>query len=256
MIANYHTHTPRCNHATGSEEAYIRCALDAGMQILGFSDHTPYPFPENHRSSFRMDLDELGDYADTVRSLRKQYAGQIDMPLGVEAEFYPRFFGEMVAVLRDHGVEYMLLGQHFLYNEVEGIGSIGPTADPARLRQYVDQTIDALHTGLFTYFAHPDLMFFLGDDKIYRQEIGRLCRTARECDVPLEMNLLGIREGRHYPSRRFWEVAATEGNPVILGVDAHQPETLQNQNAEQTARKLAEELGLHLLERVTLRPIK
>ena len=54
MIANYHTHTPRCGHAIGSEEEYVRCALEAGFQILGFSDHTPYPFPQGHYSSFRM----------------------------------------------------------------------------------------------------------------------------------------------------------------------------------------------------------
>ena len=45
MIANLHTHTPRCRHASGTEEEYVRCALDAGLQTLGFSDHTPYPFP-------------------------------------------------------------------------------------------------------------------------------------------------------------------------------------------------------------------
>lgn len=255
MIANYHTHTPRCNHAEGAEEAYIRCALDAGMEILGFSDHAPYPFPEGHHSGFRMDIAELAEYTAAVRTLRKQYTGQIEIPLGVEAEYYPRFFEEMVAILRDHGVEYMILGQHFLFNEVEGIGSIGPTADATLLRQYVDQTIDALHTGLFTYFAHPDLMHFVGDAAIYRQEIRRLCQGAKACGIPLEMNLLGIREGRHYPSRRFWEIAAEEGNQVILGVDAHQPKTLQHQASEQAARKLAAELGLPLLEKVTLQPI-
>ena len=36
MIANYHTHTPRCNHAVGSEEEYVQQALKAGIKILGF----------------------------------------------------------------------------------------------------------------------------------------------------------------------------------------------------------------------------
>jgi len=46
MIANYHTHTPRCNHATGEERAYVEQAIKKGLKILGFSDHTPYIFPE------------------------------------------------------------------------------------------------------------------------------------------------------------------------------------------------------------------
>ena len=44
MIANYHTHTPRCNHAEGAERDYIERALEGGFRELGFSDHTPYLF--------------------------------------------------------------------------------------------------------------------------------------------------------------------------------------------------------------------
>ena len=256
MIANYHTHTPRCGHAIGSEEEYVHYALEAGMQILGFSDHTPYPFPQGHYSSFRMKPHELAEYADTIRNLRKTYTGQIEIPLGVEVEYYPKFFPELVKILRDHGIEYMLLGQHFLFNEVEGIGSIGPTADAALLQQYCNQTIDAMHTGLFTYFAHPDLMNFKGDVKIYRAEIRRLCQAAKACGVPLEVNILGIRDGRHYPNIRFWEVAAEENCPVILGVDAHQPQNLCNKQALQAARELIAKLGLPLADTVPLRPLK
>ncbi len=256
MIANYHTHTTRCGHAAGTEEEYVRCALEAGLQILGFSDHTPYPFPKGHHSHFRMSIAALPEYVQTVMALRKAYAGHIEIPLGVEAEYYPRFFPELVSVLRDHGIEYMLLGQHFLYNEVEGIGSIGPTADETLLRQYCDQTIEAMHTGLFTYFAHPDLMNFVGDAKVYHREIRRLCRAANECNVPLEINLLGIREGRHYPNVRFWEAAAEENCPVILGVDAHQPHNFQHIQSLQVAEEMIARLGLQKLETIPLRPLK
>lgn len=256
MIANYHTHTTRCGHAAGTEEEYVRCALDAGLQLLGFSDHTPYPFPRNHHSSFRMSIAALSDYVDTVTGLRKKYASQIQIPLGVEAEYYPNFFQEMVSILRDHGIEYMLLGQHFLYNETEGIGSMGPTAEESMLRQYCDQAIEAMHTGLFTYFAHPDLMRFVGDEKIYNREIRRLCRAAKACGVPLEINLLGIREGRHYPNLRFWEAAAEENCQVVLGVDAHQPHNLLNNQAEQTAEDMIATLGLKKLDTIPLRSIQ
>ena len=52
--ANYHTHTPRCRHAGGSEREYIENAIAAGMTTLGFSDHTPYFFEGKYYSSFRM----------------------------------------------------------------------------------------------------------------------------------------------------------------------------------------------------------
>ena len=256
MIANYHSHTPRCHHAYGAEAAYVRTAIDAGLQILGFSDHTPYPFPDGFVSSFRMLPEELGGYADTVRALQKEYAGQLQIHLGVEAEFYPKFFPELVQMLQDNGVEYMILGQHMLFNEVEGIGAIGPSAGTELLRQYCDQCIEAIHTGLFTYFAHPDLHHFLGGRKEYRAEIRRLCRAAKECGVPLEINLLGIREGRHYPNPLFWEVAAEENCPVILGCDAHRPSHLHEPEILRKGMQIVETYGLTLLETIPLRPIK
>ena len=255
MIVNLHTHTPRCRHAGGSEEAYVRCALDAGLQTLGFSDHVPYPFPDGYYSTFRMFPEELPGYVAAVEDVRRRYAGQLQIHLGVEAEFYPKYFSEMVKMIRDRGIEYMLLGQHMLYNEIEGVGTGGPTADPALLKQYCDQTIEAMYTGLFTYFAHPDMMNFVGDEKLYRQEISRLCRAAKECDLPLEINLLGLHLQRQYPNPRFWEIAAEEGCKVVLGVDAHQPEALLDSETEQKGRDLAVHFGLNVLDTVELRRI-
>ena len=86
MIANYHTHTPRCNHAQGSEQEYVDAALSAGLKILGFSDHTPYFFPGDYYSTFRMRPEELSGYVSTVSGLRDRYAGKLEIHVGVEAE--------------------------------------------------------------------------------------------------------------------------------------------------------------------------
>ena len=250
MIANYHTHTPRCCHASGTEEEYVRCALDAGLQTLGFSDHTPYPFPNGYYSTFRMFPEELAVYVAAVEDVRRRYAGQIQIHLGVEAEYYPKYFKDMVDMVKDQGIEYMLLGQHMLYDEMEGIGTGAPTADPVLLRQYCNQTIDALYTGLFTYFAHPDIMNFVGDEKLYHQEMGRLCRAAKACDIPLEINLLGLHLQRQYPNPEFWQIAAEEGCKVVLGVDAHKPEALLEEETERQGRELAARFGLRIMEKV------
>ena len=77
MIANYHTHTPRCMHATGAEEEYVRCAIEAGYQILGFADHTPYPFTNGYVSHFRMSVAALSEYAEICSkiSAASSYSG-------------------------------------------------------------------------------------------------------------------------------------------------------------------------------------
>ena len=249
MIANYHTHTPRCHHAVGSEEAYVQAALQAGLQTLGFSDHTPYPFPNGFVSSFRMLPQQLGDYADSVRTVQKQYADQIHIHLGVEAEYYPKYFKDMVHLLQDHGIEYMILGQHMLGNEHDE-PYLGIASDAASLERYCNQTIEAMHTGLFTYFAHPDMIHFMGSAEVYRAQMRRICRAAKACHLPLEINLLGMKLGRNYPNPLFWELAAEENCDVILGRDAHDPNHLLDSATEQRAMEMVQRFDLHLLDRM------
>ena len=257
MFANYHTHTYRCGHATGSEREYVEKALQAGIRILGFSDHTPYDFydSEPRNRPIRMKPEELPGYAASIRSLAEEYRDRIEIHLGVEAEYYPKYFPRLLEMLRENGVEYMILGQHFLDNEIRGWPTGRPFLRRSLLEKYVNQTLDALETGLFTYFAHPDIIRFMGTHRFYDHQMRRLCQGAKRAGVPLEINLLGIREGRNYPNERFWKIAAEIGNEVILGSDAHEPRHLLGGKDEETALELIGRLGLKRIETVKLRKI-
>ena len=252
MIANYHTHTHRCNHAVGREEAYVQEALKAGMKILGWADHTPYLFPDGYYSHFRMRPIQLPGYVQTIEDLRRKYSGQIEMPIGLETEYYPRHFGDLMAFLRDFPIDYLILGQHFIGNEYDAPYCGAATGDRKVVRQYCRQSMEAMNTGMFTYFAHPDLMYYGEDRKFYQETVRSLCAEARGCGIPLEINLLGLGEGRHYPNRWFWEMAAEEGCDVILGCDAHSPQALNQPEVKRKAMAMVKELGLNLLETVDL----
>ena len=65
MRTNYHTHTTRCLHATGSDEEFVLSAIKGGYQELGFSDHTPWKYHTNYISDIRMTPEELPDYVET-----------------------------------------------------------------------------------------------------------------------------------------------------------------------------------------------
>ena len=253
MIANYHTHTFRCNHASGTEEEYVRNAIDRGIKVLGFSDHSPYIFEGDHYSYFRMRPELLEDYASSVLALREKYKYEIEIQLGVEIEYYPKYLPETLKMLREYPIEYLILGQHFVGNEI-GEPYCGRASDSEELlERYVDQCIEALRTGMFTYLAHPDLLFFVGDDDIYRKHMQRICVAAKELDIPLELNLLGLKDGRNYPNELFWKIAAAEGCKAILGCDAHSPEALSDIIVEKQARALAEKVGIEIIDMVELK---
>ena len=255
MFANYHTHTVRCRHAQGSEREFIESAIARGYTVLGFSDHTPYPFPEGHQSGFRMGVDELENYVTTLSDLKKEYSADITIHIGLEAEYYPAIFDRLLALIQPYPVEYLLLGQHFIGNEYDHQPYSGNrTHALENMIRYVDQTIAGMRTGKFTYFAHPDLMCYVEGDEEYDFHMTRLCRAAKEMDVPLEINFLGLAEGRPYPSERFFRLAAQVGNEVIFGCDAHNPAMLDcGASIERAMKEYIQPLGLHLLDTVPLR---
>lgn len=253
MLVNLHTHTARCMHAVGTDEEYVLAAIERGLTTLGFSDHTPHIYPDGHISSVRMVPDMLPEYVESIRSLQKKYADQITIHLGVEAEYYPELFPDTLAMLRDNGVDYMLLGQHRLY--AQNIHLADPTADESVLKTYCDQVIAAMETGLFTYLAHPDFAKFVGDDKIYRTQMRRVCQVAKSCNIPLEVNMLGLRQDRHYPSHRFFALVAEENCPVVIGSDAHKPEQVLLPENEAQAMQIVEHFGLELITHPQIRKI-
>ena len=253
MIANYHTHTARCHHAVGTEEEYVREAIDRGLKILGFTDHTPQWFPGDYYSHMRMRPEELPDYVNTVNRLKETYKKDIEIHLGMEVEYYPAIFPELVSHLKDSGIEYIILGQHWCKNEMGEPYNGNVTSDPARLVQYCDQVIEAMETGLFTYFAHPDLLHFVGDEALYDTQFLRICQASRETNTPLEINLLGMRDNRWYPRDRFFPLAAEAGCSVILGCDTHKPQDITDPDSEAKAIKLVEQYGLNLLTTIPLK---
>lgn len=234
MDYNYHTHTSRCGHATGSDEEYVKRAIEAEIKHLGFSDHIPFIFPDGHEDNWRVPLNMADDYVKSVSELREKYSDKVKISIGFEMEYYKEYFEEMLDIARKYKADYLILGQHFIKNQhPSGVGSVGPTDSEEHLACYVDEVIEGMKTGVFSYVAHPDLVCFTGDDEVYYKHITRLCFAAKKLDIPLEINLLGIRNKKHYPTEKFWQIVGETGAPVTMGFDCHAPENfLDNEQLE------------------------
>ena len=251
MKSNFHTHTSRCGHAESRERAYVEAAVRQGFSVLGFADHVPMPY-ENFRSPIRMGPEETEEYVRSIRALGEEFCGTIDIHVGFEAEYFPTLFHDLLRMLEPFDYEYLVLGQHFLNSEIGGryTGAAFDSVDT--LNALVDQCSEALNTGAFSCFAHPDLFYFTGDEAAYRSCMRRLCREAKACGVPLEYNLLGAGLGRNYPTPSFWEEAAAVGNQVIIGWDAHSPSWLEQPELEAEAVAFLDSLGLCRVDTLTL----
>jgi len=222
MIYNYHMHTHRCGHASGTEEEYVLRAIECGIKYMGFSDHFPLKHTDGSESSYRVPVNEAKNYVCDVLELKEKYRDKADIKVGFEMEYFSEYFDEMLENAIEYGAEYLILGQHFLKPEYpDGVSVTKETDDTAVLSEYIDSLIEAMKKSVFSYVAHPDIIKFKGNSKDYQKEIRRLCISSRELNVPLEINFLGIRDKRIYPNSLFWQVAGEEQCPVTFGFDSH-----------------------------------
>ena len=254
MKCNYHNHTYRCGHACGTEEEYIKKAISEGIRVLGFADHTPYIYPNNYVSHVRMDISEMGDYFSTLLALREKYKGYIDIYIGFETEYYPKYFPALLEEYRKYPLDYIIHAGHHIGNEGEDdcFYAFEKTESPRRLTAYVDSLIEAMNTGRYSMFAHPDLLNFVGDRDLYRQEFTRLIKEAKRLNMPLEINLNGIRDNRYYPREDFWEIAGRFGADAVLGFDAHMPRHVADQKDILDGIRFAHKFGVNLLDEIKL----
>ncbi len=253
MYANYHTHSPLCNHATGSAKEYVESAISAGFKILGFSDHVPQPFKGGYYSSFRMKLEETEKYVDEVNRCKEEYKNDIKIFTGFEAEYYPALFGDLIDFLNNFDYDYLIQGQHFPGNEINEPYAAAPYSDPELLKRYYAQVLEGFSTGKFTYIAHPDLIKFTGDEAIYKEVISDFCRKANAMGAVFELNQLGYADHRHYPNMRFWDIVAEVGGATaIIGCDAHEPSALFDKASQEALREVALSRNIKLLDEIEI----
>ncbi|MBQ7604344.1 MAG: histidinol-phosphatase [Clostridia bacterium] len=253
--ANYHTHTPRCGHATGTEKEMADAALAAGIRILGFADHSPQvlDMEQGNILGMRMKIHEIPGYVEAVRNVADEYSDRLKVLCGFEAEYLPHIFDGLYGICRDFDIDYMIMGQHCLpYPDGLTYEFIAFGHPVHTLRSYVRTVSEGLETGCFSYLAHPDIYHAEGiSDEEYDAEMSDLCETARDLDIPLEINLLGYVTKRHYPSERFFRIAGKVGNTLVVGVDAHQPEMFNRDYFESTC-EFAKSFGLKVTDEINL----
>ena len=247
MRACYHTHTSRCHHAVGTDEEYVINAIERGVLVLGFSCHAPMLYPGDYESYYKMKPSELSEYVESVLALKEKYRDKIDIKLGLEAEYYPELHEKSIELWRKFPIDYLILGQHFVDREYDEKKDPAPkqSENKERVSAYANRVISAMELGIFTIFAHPDLINYKGtDSEFYDAQMRRIIESAIKNGVHLEYNLLGKSENRAYPVARFWQIAAEMGAKVVIGCDAHSPDRVAKPNELAEAHEFLGTLGI------------
>ena len=257
MDYNYHTHTFLCGHASGEIEDYIKYAIQNGIKYMGFSEHFPIRFENGMQSGYRLKVEDIEYYFFTLKSLREKYKDKIDLKIGFEMEYYPTLFDEMLKSAKEYGGEYLILGQHFCSPEYLPTSKyvVFPEENGDALKEYVQSVIEGMKTGVFSYVAHPDILNFAGDNELYKEEFTKLCEASKECNIPLEINFLGIRDNRNYPDERFLQILWETNAPITFGFDSHTVEDAFDGESLKVATGWVEKYGLNYIGKPEIKEI-
>ncbi len=226
MSKIFHVHTYRCGHASEErEKEYMEKAVSMGAKEIWFTDHVPYP---GDAILWRMQMADFPDYVETVKRLREEYKGSVDVKLGLELEYLPGFLDYYRKLKNSGEFDVMLLGQHF--SELsEGVYTYEHPDRESEAGLLARGMIDGMDTGLFDVVAHPDQIF--RHIKEWNAEAEGLSQQIKEAavrnNVILEINvnnIFGKKRNSYRPE--FW-AELPEGLQTVYGTDAHSVEELE-----------------------------
>ncbi len=255
---NYHTHCSYCGHAKGDVEDYVKEAIDKGFEVLGMSDHIPYP--ENDWGD-RMDYSFKDEYLGKVRECREKYKDKIDVKIAFEAEYVPKYRDYYEELKEKENLDYLILGQHFFFmDDGSLVNCFATVTDTEQYIRYAEACVEGMNTGIYAYLAHPDLIFRnrLAPDKNTEKAIDIILDAAVNNDYILEINANGFRRGIRefpegkrypYPVDTFWDRVKGTNLRAIIGSDCHDPSFLADEYVE-IAERFALEKGLRLIDTI------
>ena len=234
MKFDLHTHHVRCGHANGTIEDYILAGIDAGLSVIGISDHSPYFYHKEDQPSpgIAMARSDFVNYVDEVLRMKEKYAGKIEVLLGMESDFFPDYLDSYRKAFEGVPFDYLIGSVH----QVGGVSifnrnrwkNLDEEQHVAVKNSYYDLIKQSARSGMFNILGHIDAMkgYYPSFSDIPANEgIDDTLRTIAECGVSIEINTSGSTKdvGGWYPSDAILERALHFGVNVTFGSDAHVP---------------------------------
>ena len=235
FLCSVHTHSTLCDGKASPEEM-AAAAYAAGVKYFGFSGHSHTPIPMDEGGVLPSDLTE---YRGTILRLREEYAGRMDILLGLEwdscADMEPEGFDYWIG-----SVHYQKAPDGAYYTTdwddeklmlclLEGCG--GDAREMVR-RYYAEAARTAQKRP--TILGHFDGIlklnqgnkYFDEDSRWYRELALAALHAADPKESLLEINTGSKLRAAPYPARFLLNEWRAMGGAVIITSDAHTPDSI------------------------------
>lgn len=243
LLYESHCHTPLCKHASGLPSDYAAVAEQRGLKGLIVTCHGP--LPEGLGIEHRMAPEEYENYVELVSSAREEFAGRVDVRLGLESDFLPGYESWSEKLHARVPLHHVLGSVHMQVTHYKARYFTGDIFAYQQL--YFEHLAQSAETGLFDTLAHPDLVKneapnewnFARIEPYIKRALDRIAKTG----VAMELNTSGLNKAlpEMNPGPRILAFIQERGIPIVLGADAHRPSRVADRYEQ--ALRMLDELG-------------
>ncbi len=225
LLYESHCHTPLCKHAYGSPSEYAAMAEQRGLKGIIVTCHGP--LPDGLGLEHRMGPEEFETYVDLVAAAREEYAGRVDVRLGLESDFVPGLEKWAERLHQRAPLHHVLGSVHMQMTFYKARFFSGDFF--AYQQTYFEHLAQSAETGLYDTLSHPDLVKnespqewqFGRIQPFIERALDRIAKTG----VAMELNTSGLNKvlPEMNPGPRMLTLMRERGIPVVVGADAHRP---------------------------------
>ena len=232
-----HVHTTYSDGANTPEEM-ILAAIDAGLETIGFSDHSYTFFDE----SYCMKKEQQQAYRAEIRALGEAYRDKIRVLCGVEQDY--------ASDASTDGFDYVIGSVHYLpcRGEYVPVDESEETLQAAVQKYFAGDfyllaeayykcVADVVRKTGASIIGHFDLIskfnertpLFDEQHPRYRTAWQKAVDTLLACDVPFEINMGAIAKGYKtvpYPNPEMRRYICEHGGRFLLSSDSHSVRTV------------------------------
>lgn len=222
-----HTHPFQQSRDYDGMRQYAEAAVRANLRKVIFTEHAPVDPCFGFDSRHYLNEAEYETYLECAERCRAEFAGVLEVGIGIEADYHPRNLEQVARLKRDYPFEYVggSLHLHARFWKED-------TADLSGDAYFVyalDRTLALVESGLYSTLNHFDFFRWKRDGydpSRFEERIRDIFAAMVEHDVALELNTSGIRKpfASFLPCPEVWQWSLEYPLRRVYGSDAHKPE--------------------------------
>ena len=236
LKADLHTHT-NFSHAADSMADMYAAAGAKGLEVFGFSEHSPRPpgyvYAKDYQDKL---LRGFNLYLDEALALKQRNAPGFTVLLGLEADFIPAELAFTRELIQSAPLDYVIGGLHFQDKwgfdaRAEDWAALSRAGRFACYARYYEDLALLCASNIADIVAHPDMIKIFSrqsfdawlEQPASLQLVNDVLKEIKKHGLLLELSSAGLRKPcrEPYPGPKIMALAADLGLRLCISSDAH-----------------------------------